>query len=132
MRTLAMPKTAELWSLSSLREKLIKIGAKIVRHGRYVTFQMAEVGVSPQMFARHPVADRSAAGTTCANMRGQRDRMQQATTAKVCLDLAKSARFTVPVPSTVGFDRLLLTLNTIFRCSIRSTERSWPQKQREI
>jgi hypothetical protein len=53
MRTLAMPKTAELLSLSSLREKLIKIGAKIVRHGRYVTFQMAEVGVSPQMFARH-------------------------------------------------------------------------------
>jgi len=132
MRTLAMPKTAELWSLSSLREKLIKIGAKIIRHGRYVTFQMAEVGVSPQMFARHPVADRSAAGTTCANMRGQRDRMQQATTAKVCLDLAKSARFTVPVPSTVGFDRLLLTLNTICRCPIRSTERSWPQKQREI
>jgi hypothetical protein len=132
MRTLAMPKTAELWSLSSLREKLIKIGAKIVRHGRYVTFQMAEVGVSPQMFARHPVADRSAAGTTCANMRGQRDRMRQATTAKVCLDLAKSARFTVPVPSTVGFDRLLFTLNTICRCPIRSTERSWPQKQREI
>jgi hypothetical protein len=31
MRTLAMPKTAELWSLSSLREKLIKIGAKIIR-----------------------------------------------------------------------------------------------------
>ena len=28
MRTLAMPKTAEPWSLSSLREKLIKIGAK--------------------------------------------------------------------------------------------------------
>src|SRR6476659_1037281 len=41
MRTLAMPKTAELWSLSSLREKLIKIGAKVVSHGRYVTFQMA-------------------------------------------------------------------------------------------
>jgi hypothetical protein len=41
MRTLAMPKTAELWSLSSLREKLIKIAAKIVRHGRYVAFQMA-------------------------------------------------------------------------------------------
>jgi hypothetical protein len=27
MRTLAMPKTAEPWSLISLREKLIKIGA---------------------------------------------------------------------------------------------------------
>jgi hypothetical protein len=49
MRTLAMPKTAEPWSLTSLREKLIKIGAKVVRHGRYVTFQMAEVAVPRQM-----------------------------------------------------------------------------------
>ena len=51
MRTLAMPKTAEPWSLTSLREKLIKIGAKVVSHGRYVTFQLAEVAVSRQMFA---------------------------------------------------------------------------------
>jgi hypothetical protein len=51
MRTLAMPKAAEPWSLTSLREKLIKIGAKIVSHGRYVTFQLAEVSVSRQMFA---------------------------------------------------------------------------------
>ena len=51
MRTLAMPKTVERWSLTSLREKLIKIGAKVVRHGRYVTFQLAEVAVSRQMFA---------------------------------------------------------------------------------
>jgi DDE family transposase len=51
MRTLAMPKTAEPWSLTSLREKLIKIGAKVVRHGRYVTFQLAEVAVPRQMFA---------------------------------------------------------------------------------
>ena len=51
MRTLAMPKAAEPWSLTSLREKLIKIGAKVVSHGRYVTFQLAEVSVSRQMFA---------------------------------------------------------------------------------
>jgi hypothetical protein len=51
MRTLAMPRTAEPWSLTSLREKLIKIGAKVVSHGRYVTFQMAEVAVSRQMLA---------------------------------------------------------------------------------
>ena len=50
MRTLAMPKTAEPWSLTSLREKLIKIGAEVVSHGRYVTFQMADVAVSRQMF----------------------------------------------------------------------------------
>jgi hypothetical protein len=37
MRTLAMPKAA---SLTSLREKLIKIGAKVASHGRYITFQM--------------------------------------------------------------------------------------------
>jgi hypothetical protein len=36
---------------ASLREKLIKIGAKVVSHGRYVTFQMAEVAVPRQMFA---------------------------------------------------------------------------------
>jgi transposase-like protein len=36
---------------TSLREKLIKIGAKVVSHGRYVTFQMAEVAVPRQMFA---------------------------------------------------------------------------------
>jgi len=51
MRTLAMPKTAEPWSLTSLREKLIKIGAKVISHRRYVTFQLAEFAVSRQMFA---------------------------------------------------------------------------------
>jgi hypothetical protein len=51
MRTLAMPKTAQPWSLTSLREKLIKIGAKIVSHGRYVTFQLAEVAVPRRLFA---------------------------------------------------------------------------------
>ena len=45
-----MPNAAEPWSLTSLREKLIKIGAKVVSHGRYVTFQMAEVAVSRWMF----------------------------------------------------------------------------------
>src|SRR3989442_13840323 len=50
MRTLAMPKTAEPWSLTSLRQKLIKIGAKVVSHGRYVTFQLAEFAVPRQMF----------------------------------------------------------------------------------
>src|SRR5262249_62083106 len=51
MRRLAMPKAVEPWSLTSLREKLIKIGAKVVSHGRYVTFQMAEVAVSRLMFS---------------------------------------------------------------------------------
>ena len=40
-----MPEAVEQWSLTTLREKLIKIGAKIIRHGRYVAFQIAEVAV---------------------------------------------------------------------------------------
>jgi len=50
MRTLATPAAAERWCLTSLRDKLIKIGAKVVSHGRYVMFQMAEVSVPRQMF----------------------------------------------------------------------------------
>jgi hypothetical protein len=54
LRTIAMPKTAQPWSLTSLREKLIKIGPNVVSHGRYVIFQfqMAEVAVPRQMFAQ--------------------------------------------------------------------------------
>ncbi len=50
MRTLAMPKAVAPWSMTSLREKLIKIDAKVVSHDRYVVFQMAEVAVPRQMF----------------------------------------------------------------------------------
>ena len=45
MRTLALPKEVEHRSLTTPREKLVKIGAKVVRHGRYATFQSAEVAV---------------------------------------------------------------------------------------
>ena len=45
LRSLALPKVVEQWSLTTLREKLVTIGAQIVRHGRYVVFQLAEVVV---------------------------------------------------------------------------------------
>ncbi len=51
MRTLALPKDVEHWSLTTLRKKLIKIGAKAVRHGRYITFQLAEVAIPRTLFA---------------------------------------------------------------------------------
>ena len=50
LRTLATPEPIKDWSLTSLKEKLIKIGAKVVSHGRYVVFQMAEVAIPRQMF----------------------------------------------------------------------------------
>jgi Transposase DDE domain group 1 len=49
--TLATPKPIKDWSLTGLKEKLIKIGAKIVSHGRYVAFQMAEVAIPKNLFA---------------------------------------------------------------------------------
>ena len=51
LRTLATPEPIKDWSLTSLKEKLIKIGAKVVSHGRYVAFQMAEVAISRNLFA---------------------------------------------------------------------------------
>jgi hypothetical protein len=51
LRRLALPKPVRHWSLTTLREKLIKIGAKVTRHAQYVTFQLAEVAVTRDLFA---------------------------------------------------------------------------------
>src|SRR5262249_55559932 len=70
LRTLATPEPIKDWSLTSLKDKLIKIGAKVVSHGRYVIFQMAEVAIARQMFhdfAAHRGA--TAAATTRASMK---------------------------------------------------------------
>ena len=50
LRRLALPKSVKQWSLRTLRDKLIKIGAKVVTHSRYVVFQMAEVAVPEALF----------------------------------------------------------------------------------
>ncbi len=49
--TSALPKEVEHGSLTTLREKLNKIGAKVVRHGRYFTFQLPEVAIPRTLFA---------------------------------------------------------------------------------
>ena len=51
LRSLVLPNEVAHWSLSTLREKLVKIGARIVRHGRYLVFQLAKVAVPRTMFA---------------------------------------------------------------------------------
>jgi len=50
LRRLVLPRSVKHWSLTTLREKLIKIGAKVVTHARYVTFQMAEVAIPRRLF----------------------------------------------------------------------------------
>ena len=44
-RTLVLPDEVERWSLATLRESVVKIGAKVVARARYMVFQMAEVAV---------------------------------------------------------------------------------------
>jgi hypothetical protein len=48
---MATPELVKDWSMTTLKEKLIKIGAKVVAHGRYVAFQMAEVAIPRNLFA---------------------------------------------------------------------------------
>jgi Transposase DDE domain group 1 len=52
LRTLVPPGEVAQWSLTSLREKVVKIGARVVAHGRYLVFQMAEVAVPRELFGR--------------------------------------------------------------------------------
>jgi hypothetical protein len=51
LRQLALPREVKHWSLTTLREKLIKIGAKVVHRAKAVTFQLAEVAVPRSLFA---------------------------------------------------------------------------------
>jgi hypothetical protein len=51
LRTLATPAAIGTWSLTSLRERLIKTGARLVRHARYAVFQMAEAVLPRHVFA---------------------------------------------------------------------------------
>ena len=51
LRRLALPRSIRHWSLTALREKLVRIGAKVAKHSRYVIFQLAEVAVPRALFA---------------------------------------------------------------------------------
>jgi hypothetical protein len=50
LRQAVLPRGVRHWTLTTLREKLIKIGAKVVRHSRQVVFQMAEAAVPRELF----------------------------------------------------------------------------------
>ena len=51
-RVLLLPDEVERWGLMTLREKMVKIGAKVIAHARYTVFQMAEVAVPRDLFRR--------------------------------------------------------------------------------
>ena len=51
LRRLALPPRVKHWTLTTLRNKLIKVGAKVVHHARRMVFQMAEVAIPRTLFA---------------------------------------------------------------------------------
>lgn len=52
LRTLALSAEMERWSLTTLREKVAKIGAKVIGRARYTVFQMAKLAVSRDLYRR--------------------------------------------------------------------------------
>ena len=52
LRRLALPKEVPRWSLTPLREQLVKIGARLARPARWLILQMAEVAVTRDLFAQ--------------------------------------------------------------------------------
>ena len=51
LRRLVLPTPVKHWTMTTMREKLIKIGAKVVRHSKYVFFQMSELAIPRDLFA---------------------------------------------------------------------------------
>ena len=49
LRCIELPAAMAEWSLTSLQLKLIKIGARVVRHARAITFQLAEAAITGLM-----------------------------------------------------------------------------------
>lgn len=52
LRRLVLPPEMARWSLTTLREKLVKIGARLVRHARRLVLQLAEVAVTRDLFGQ--------------------------------------------------------------------------------
>jgi hypothetical protein len=84
LRTLATPEPIKDWSLTSLKDKLVKIGAKVASHGRYVIFQMAEVAIARQMFQEilRLIAELPAAATTSASVTRENGQINPSATVR--------------------------------------------------
>ena len=58
----------------TLRERLVKVGAKIVRHGRSITYRMSEMIVPRALFQKILSAIRAPRGGTMLTARTLTDR----------------------------------------------------------
>jgi len=82
LRCIELPEVMADWSLTSLQRKLIKIGARVVRHARAITFQLAEVAVTgPMVRAILAAIRRLRAPPSCARPRNWRKLNERGRTA---------------------------------------------------
>ncbi|MCP4185150.1 MAG: IS1380 family transposase, partial [Hyphomicrobiales bacterium] len=52
VRTLVLPDSIADWSLTSMRDRMIKIGAKAIRHARSIILQLAKVAVPRELWSQ--------------------------------------------------------------------------------
>jgi DDE family transposase len=72
-RRLALPKRIRNWSLTSLQQRLVKTGGRLVKHARYYWLLLAEGASHARVFSQHAAKDRgTAAAERIANQEGQR------------------------------------------------------------
>jgi hypothetical protein len=48
---MVLPKGIELWSLTSLQQRLVKTGGRLVKHARYYRMMLAEGHLTRRRFA---------------------------------------------------------------------------------
>lgn len=49
-KKVVLPKWIEKWSLTSLRQRLVKTGGRLVKHGRYYWLMLAESHLTRRLF----------------------------------------------------------------------------------
>jgi hypothetical protein len=122
LRTLTLPEAVSNWSMTTLRDRLVKIGAKIVRHGRSITFQMAEVMVARDLFKQ--ILDaigalRPAPPTRCCGV--MHDRSGGPPTGAVCPDCGRERGNRVGAANTSPITRRTASLRRRRYCSAPGT-----------
>jgi hypothetical protein len=50
LRRLALPKRVGNWSLTSLQQRLVKTGGRLIQHARYYWLLLAESHLTPRLF----------------------------------------------------------------------------------
>jgi hypothetical protein len=70
LRQLVLGKSIQGWTLTTLREKLVKIGAKVVTHSRYLIFQLTEVAVTAPVSRKRSLARTSDGGDAVGGGQG--------------------------------------------------------------